>query len=81
MPCPSLFAVHLWFVLRSVSVSVAPGMTAPCGSATVPWMEPRNCANAGVPLSIMIAMAPSLVHEMRRTLADSLLTCVVCIMS
>src|SRR3981189_3627043 len=37
-----------WLVSVSVKVSVAPGMIAPVGSVTVPWMEVRNCANAGV---------------------------------
>jgi hypothetical protein len=27
-------------------VSVAPGMTAPVGSVTTPWIEVRNCATA-----------------------------------
>src|SRR5690606_25782281 len=43
-------ATSVWLVCRLVAVTVAPGITPPCSSVTVPEIEARsNCAHAGVP--------------------------------
>lgn len=47
IPSPLLVRTNVWPVARSLSVRVAPGITAPCGSVTVPWIEVRYCARAG----------------------------------
>src|ERR1700744_3253487 len=36
----------IWLVEGFLRVSVTPGMTAPVGSVTTPWIEVRNCATA-----------------------------------
>src|SRR6185437_979979 len=49
-PLPEVVVVTVWFVELSVRVTVAPGMIAPVGSVTDPWMDARNCA---IPGSVM----------------------------
>jgi len=46
---PSVVALRDWPVARLVAVTVAPEITPPEGSVTVPWSAPVEalCANAG----------------------------------
>ena len=47
-PVSLLVLTTVSLVDKFLSVRVAPGTTAPSGSVTTPWIEVRNCANAGV---------------------------------
>src|ERR1700722_19111564 len=47
MPSALLVRTCVSLVPVSVRVRLAPALTSPSGSVTTPWMEVRNCANAG----------------------------------
>src|SRR3989442_14039707 len=71
-PASLLIAERTWFVAGLVTVTVAPGMTAPLASRITPLMDPSVWASAGDTLNTRIQ---SKLHR-QRSLIDSSIKCV-----
>src|ERR1035437_3754025 len=73
MPLASEIDTMVLFVSVFTRVTVAPGITAPCASLTVPRREPRYCACAAIEERMMQATIETVrsTEEVERLIAAS----------